>query len=118
MPLFRLALPIILLLGLAFAADASARTAPCIGGFAGSKCLVWSAKVTAVDDGDTITARVAGQGVQKLRLNGVQAMELFNYKPNHRKGYCHALEARNLLNRLIARSHRRVRLYAQHKNSR
>jgi len=103
---------------LVLAPAAGARSAPCLGGFKGSKCLVWNAKVTAVDDGDTITARVAGQGVQKIRLNGVQAMELFNYKPNHRRGYCHAIEARNVLNGLIARSHRHVRLYAQHKNSR
>jgi endonuclease YncB( thermonuclease family) len=116
----RLAIPlcVAVVATLALASTASARTAPCLGGFAGSKCLVWNARVVAVDDGDTITARVAGAGVQKLRLNGVQAMELWNYKPNHRAGYCHALEARNLLNRLIAGSHRRVRLYAQHKNSR
>lgn len=114
----RFVLPLGLALIALLAPAASARSAPCLGGFQGSKCLVWNARVVAVDDGDTITARVAGQGVQKIRLNGVQAMELWNYKPNHRKGYCHAIEARNVLNALIARSHRRVRLYAQHKNSR
>ena len=103
---------------LAFTSAASARKAPCLGGFKGSKCLVWNAKVIAVDDGDTITARVAGQGVQKLRLNGIQTMELWNYKPNHRRGYCHALPARNRLEGLVKGSRRRVRLYAQKKNSR
>jgi endonuclease YncB( thermonuclease family) len=120
MRLFKLALPTALA-GVAMllpAAPASARKAQCIGGFKGSKCLVWNGRVKAVDDGDTLTVRVAGQGVQKVRLNGINAMELWNYKPNHRRGYCHALEARSRLDRLVKGSHRRVRLYAQHKNSR
>jgi endonuclease YncB( thermonuclease family) len=100
------------------AAPASARKAPCLGGAKGSKCLVWNGKVTNVDDGDTLTVRVAGQGVQQVRLNGIQTAELITYKPNHRTGYCHALEARSRLNQLVSGSRRRVRLYAQHKNSR
>ena len=103
---------------LAFAAPAGARKAPCIGGVKGSKCLVWNAKVTNVDDGDTLTVRVAGQGVQQIRLNGIQTMELFTYKPNNRTGYCHALEARSRLLGLVRGSRGRVKLYAQKKNSR
>jgi endonuclease YncB( thermonuclease family) len=116
----RLALPlgVAVTATLAFAASAAARSAPCLGGSADSMCHVWSAKVVAVDDGDTLTVRVAGQGVQKIRLNGIQTMELWNYKPNHRAGYCHALTARNRLDRLVRGSGRRVRLYAQHRNSR
>src|SRR5688572_17670229 len=102
---------------MAFAAPANAK-APCIGGVKGSKCLVWNAKVTNVDDGDTLTVRVAGQGVQQIRLNGVQTMELFTYKPNHRTGYCHALDARSRLLSLVRGSRGRVKLYAQKKNSR
>lgn len=103
---------------LAFAAPAGARKAPCIGGVKGSKCLVWNARVAAVDDGDTLTVRVAGQGLQKIRLNGIQTAELWNYRPNHRRGYCHAVAARSRLERLVRGSGRRVRLYAQRKNSR
>lgn len=117
-PRLALTLCLAILASLAFASGASARSAPCLGGLAGSKCLVWNATVVAVDDGDTITARVAGAGVQHIRLNGVQAMEMFSYKPNHRRGYCHALPARNRLNGLVRRSGGRVKLYAQHKNSR
>src|SRR5687768_11954872 len=103
---------------LALAPASHARKAQCIGGAKGSKCLVWNAKVTNVDDGDTLTVRVAGQGVQRIRLNGIQTAELWSYRPNHRRGYCHAVPARNRLASLIKGSRGRVRLYAQRKNSR
>src|SRR5688500_12985698 len=120
MRLFRLALPLLAaaVMLTAGTSAASARKAQCLGGWPDTKCLVWNAKVVNVDDGDTLTVRVAGQGVQKIRLNGIQTAELFNYKPNHRRGYCHALEARSRLLRLVRGSRGRVRLYAQRKNSR
>ena len=114
LPRIVLSLCFAVMAGCAFAPAASA--APCLGGLAGSKCLAWSAKVVNVDDGDTLTVRIAGAGVQQIRLNGVQTMELWAYKPNHRAGYCHALAARNRLASLV--QGRRVRLFAQHKNSR
>lgn len=103
---------------LAVAPAAHARKAQCIGGAKGSKCLVWNAKVTNVDDGDTLTVRVAGQGIQRIRLNGIQTAELWSYRPNRRRGYCHAVAARNRLASLIQGSRGRVRLYAMRKNSR
>ena len=115
---FRLALSIGLTAVAVLAVASPADAAPCIGGVKGSKCLVWNGKVTNVDDGDTLTVRVRGQGVQQIRLNGIQTMELFTYKPNHRTGYCHALDARSRLAGLVRRSRGRVKLYAQHKNSR
>jgi len=115
---FRLALSIGLAAVAVLALTAPANAASCIGGVKGSKCIVWNGKVTNVDDGDTLTVRVRGQGVQQIRLNGIQTMELFTYKPNHRTGYCHALDARSRLLSLVRGSRGRVKLYAQHKNSR
>jgi endonuclease YncB( thermonuclease family) len=116
----RLVLPL-LAVAVMLTAGASAASAPkaqCVGGWPNAKCLVWDAKVTNVDDGDTLTVRVAGQGVKKIHLNGIQATEIWNYKPNHRTGSCHALEARSRLVRLVKGSRGRVRLYAQHTDSR
>jgi hypothetical protein len=52
-----------------------------------------------------------------VRLSTVQAMELSDYRHNHRRGECHGVEATVRLEQLIKRSHWRVRLAAQDPNS-
>jgi endonuclease YncB( thermonuclease family) len=82
----------------------------------------WHGKVTSFDDGDTVKVAVAGDGThapRRVRLTGVQAMEQIVYSnyPERRRGECHSLEATARLEQLIRRSHRRVRLVAQHAGS-
>lgn len=95
---------------------ADAKMAKCIGGV--GKCHVWNAKVGPVDDGDTVNVKVVGtKKWQKVRLNGVQAMELHVYKHNHRAGECDSVPATLRLAALLKAAKKNVRLYAMHKNS-
>lgn len=72
-----------------------------------------------VDDGDTIDVRLrtlTGKWrTVRVRIIGVQAMEqtVYDKNPRKRRGECHALPATTALERLIKRSHGRVRLSAQ-----
>jgi micrococcal nuclease len=104
---------------LVVAPAASAKMAPCLGGTAGAKCHVWNAKVGPVDDGDTLNAKINGtKKWLKVRLNGVQAMELHSYKHNHRSGECMSVKATLRLAQLVKATHKHIRLYAMNKNSR
>jgi endonuclease YncB( thermonuclease family) len=82
----------------------------------------WHGKVTSFDDGDTVKVDIAGDGThtpRRVRLTGIQAMEqtVYSNYPERRRGFCHSLEATARLEHLIRRSHRRVRLVAQHSSS-
>ena len=102
------------LLLLSSAVPAHARTAPCRPG--GPTCHVWTGKVTAVNDGDTIDVDLAGDGrrsPRRVRFTAVQATELRRYDPRHRSGQCHAVEATEWLERTLRRAGNRVRLSAR-----
>lgn len=77
---------------------------------------IWKGRVTHVSDGDTIDVNIDGDGMgaRRIRLAGIQAMELEDY---YRKtGECHAPEADRRLTRLV--KGKRVRLRAYHASSR
>ena len=118
---FPAALLAALLALVAFAPAAVAKRGACIPGEA-AKCIVWNAKVTFVDDGDTVDVDLNGGGrrVQRVRVTGVDAPELTTYShdPDKRRGVCHGVEATAFTERLIKRSRKRVRLTAQHASSR
>jgi endonuclease YncB( thermonuclease family) len=84
------------------------------------KCRVWTAKVHLGDDGDTVKARVLRGRKwgppERVRLTGIQAMELFDYSRKSRRGACLAVEAAEALERLLYKS--KVRLVAQSASSR
>jgi endonuclease YncB( thermonuclease family) len=97
--------------------------APCRPGTRAPVCTFWNAKVTFVADGDTIRADIEGDGrhaEKTIRFIGINAMELRRYSkyPSRRAGDCHGVEATALVDRYVARSHRRIRLAAQHASSR
>ena len=94
--------------------------APCTPGDAvGPRCTWWNARVTFVADGDTIDARIAGVGTRRIRVIGINAMELSVYgrTPSRRRGACHAVAATALVDRLDRRAGGRIRLAAQHASS-
>ena len=91
---------------------AEARRGPCIPGLKTPKCRVWTGKVMAVADGDTVNVRIRQDGVwssrRDIRMVAIQAMELTNYsRKRGRKGACHAVEAAERLEFLL--QGRRVR---------
>jgi len=78
---------------------------------------VWKGSVTFVDDGDTIEVDVAGDRTPRparIRVTGIQAMELSRYGSRRRAGDCHAVAAARRLERLVRSAHGRVRLTAEH----
>jgi endonuclease YncB( thermonuclease family) len=100
------------------AAPATAATGPCRPGGPGPTCRIWTARVVDVNDGDTIDVDIDGDGSRhrfSIRFIGVQAMEETRYSttPSKRRGQCHALQATNLVERLMKLGHHRVRLSAQ-----
>lgn len=97
---------------------ALAATAPCTPYGDGTVCQIQTARVTEVNDGDTIDVDIDGDGrrhVDHIRFIGVQAMEQTRYSvtPSKRRGQCHALEATDLVEKLMRQGHHRVRLAAQ-----
>jgi micrococcal nuclease len=105
----RFALPLLLflaaLVGYPAAAEA-VRRGPCIPGTKRPKCRVWTGKVVAVADGDTVNVRIRQNGHwserKDVRLLGIQAMELTDYSRAHgRRGECHAVEAAERLEFLL-----------------
>src|SRR5215218_6362364 len=117
MPLIRI-LVCLAVAALAIPTIAEARKGPCVAGKKRPRCTFTPARVTFVADGDTIRARIAGRE-KTVRFTGINAMELHRYSstPSKRRGECHGVEATNLVDRYIKRSHRRVRLAAQHLGS-
>src|SRR5688572_33460334 len=103
------------------ASAASERRVPCIPGEDKPVCHVWTGKVKPVDDGDTVNVKINGDGIRhrvKVRLTGIQAMELSSYSRKHgRAGQCHSVEATERLQSLIRGAGRRVRLTARHEDS-
>lgn len=97
------------------------KRAPCVPGEKKPLCHVWIGKVKPVDDGDTINVKIRGDGIKrrvKVRLTGIQAMELRSYsRKNGRAGECHAVKATKRLQQLIRGAGRRVRLAALHEDS-
>src|SRR5688500_8743256 len=112
----------VLLAAVALPQAASARRGPCIPGQKKPTCRIWTGKVKPVDDGDTINVDIAGDLTSrrlKVRLIGVQAMELRSYSRYHgRSGECHAVEAAERVEQLLAPAHGRVRVAAISAHSR
>jgi endonuclease YncB( thermonuclease family) len=103
-------------------APASAARGPCIPAKKrGAKCHVATGKVGPVDDGDTITVNVFGDGKrrkQKIRLTGIQTMELTRYgRKRGRRGECHSVRAAERLEQIIRRGRSRVRILARDRSS-
>jgi endonuclease YncB( thermonuclease family) len=101
---------------------AHAARGPClVDGPKKPKCIVWTGKVGAVDDGDTINVNLKGDRTRrkvKIRLTGIQAMELTRYgRRRGRRGECNAVKAAERLEQLIRRGGSRVRVAAQHAGS-
>jgi endonuclease YncB( thermonuclease family) len=106
---------------LAMVAPAAAPTArgdraPCVAGQERPLCHIWTGTVTKVHDGDTISVDVDRDGTRrpaKVRLTGIQAMELSRYaKRTGRSGECHGVDATERLEMLVYQSDNRVRLAA------
>ena len=77
-------------------------------------------KVTHVDDGDTVDVDLAGDGTstpQRIRMTGINAMELTTYSsyPDRWQGECHAVDAAKRLYALVYG--KTVRVTAQDKAS-
>jgi endonuclease YncB( thermonuclease family) len=113
-----LVLLLVLVALLAAPAPASAATGPCRPDGSGPTCRMWTARVVDVNDGDTIDVDLNGDGSRRhyaIRFIGVQAMEQTRYShtPSKRRGQCHALQATNLVERLVRLGRHRVRLAAQ-----
>jgi endonuclease YncB( thermonuclease family) len=98
------------------ALPAAARADAACGPAAAGPCHVWTGHVTGVNDGDTVFVDLDGDGSRRsatIRFIGVQAMELRRYNnsdPSRRRGDCHAMQANDLVERLVRRAHGRVRL--------
>jgi endonuclease YncB( thermonuclease family) len=113
--------PILLLAAAAACARPAAAlaTAPCQAQPGSPQCHFWYGKATFIDDGDTLDVDIAGdrsRASRRIRISGIQAMELRRYSTyaSRRRGACHAVAAANRLQRLVKLSHGRVRLAAQH----
>jgi len=118
-------LPILLLAVVAACLQPAAAhaTAPCLPHAGKPLCHVWYGRATFIDDGDTIDVDIAGDGIRaprRVRFTGINAMELHRYSKYaaRRRGDCHAVAAANRVERLVRRSHWRVRLAAQQPSSR
>jgi micrococcal nuclease len=109
-------------LGCVFAAGADAATrGPCIPGKSRPVCYHWDARVNHISDDDTLSVDVLGDGTgaaKRVRMTGINAMELDVYASNRREGTCHAVEAAERLEGLIEGARNRVRLSAQDPASR
>ena len=94
----------------------AAKRGPCIPGQKKPVCRIWSGKVKPVDDGDTVNVDIKGDLTArkaKVRLTGIQAMELRSYSRFFgRSGECHSVEAAERVEKLLRRSRNRVRLAA------
>jgi micrococcal nuclease len=64
-------------------------------------------EVIRVVDGDTVIARINGK-THRIRITGLNAMELTDYRPGHRKGECHARQATRRLEALVLDKQMRI----------
>ena len=100
---------------------ARATTGPCLPERLKPDCHVSTGKVKRVNDGDTLDVAIRGDGrprALKVRLAGIQAMELRRYSRTRRAGECTAVAATRTLERLVRGSRRRVRLSSLHAGTR
>lgn len=104
------------------ASAAQAKGGACLPDYPhGAHCHVWTGKVRQIDDGDTLDASVPRDGlggVLRVRIIGVQAMELTSYRVAQRAGDCHAIDATRRLEQLVRRSKNRIRVSALYPESR
>jgi micrococcal nuclease len=103
-------------------AAAGTATAPCLPAGPSPRCLVWTGKVVVVNDGDTLSVDLAGDGTstpRSIRLINAQAMEQTVYSsiPQRRRGECHSLAATARLEQLVKAGGGVVRLTAQQASS-
>ena len=103
-------------------AAAATATAPCLPSGPSPFCLVWTGTVVRVNDGDTLSVDVAGDGTstpRSIRLINAQAMEQTVYSsiPQRRRGECHSLAATARLEQLVKAGGGVVRLTAQQASS-
>jgi endonuclease YncB( thermonuclease family) len=99
------------------AAPAAAASGPCVVGGKEPTCTIYRGSVPyQANDGDTVDVRLDGapQGARltRVRLAGVQAMELTDYG-TARAGDCEGVQAARRLDELLDLGGRRVRLAAQ-----
>src|SRR5687767_6211434 len=97
------------------APEAGGPRAPCLGAEPMRACHVWTGTVLRVSDGDTIAVDIDRDGTRrpaKVRLTGIQAMELTRYGKLTRAGECHGVDATERLEELVNASGGRVRLAA------
>ncbi|MEU7908760.1 lamin tail domain-containing protein [Actinoplanes sp. NPDC049118] len=104
------------------AAPAAAASAPCLPEAGSPVCRSWTGRVTAVNDGDTLSVDITGDGTstpRSIRLINVQAMEQTVYSPiaSRRRGECHSLVATARVEQLVRAGGGVVRLTAQHASS-
>ncbi|AGZ41829.1 lamin tail domain-containing protein [Actinoplanes friuliensis] len=104
------------------AAPAVAASAPCLPDGTGPVCQVWTGKVTYVNDGDTMSVDLAGDGTstpRSIRFINVQAMEQTVYSSvvARRRGECHSLAATARVEQLVKAGQGVVRLTAQNASS-
>ena len=102
--------------------SAAHATARCPAQTGGPRCHLWYGKATFIDDGDTIDVDIHGDGMhtpRRVRFTGINAMELRRYSKyaRRRRGACHAVSAADLVQRLVHRAHRHVRLAARRPSS-
>jgi endonuclease YncB( thermonuclease family) len=104
------------------ASAAQAKSGACLPDYPhGAHCHVWTGKVRNVDDGDTLDASVPGDGlggVLRVRIIGIQAMELTSYRTAARAGDCHAVDATRRLEQLVKRSKGKIRVSSLYTGSR
>ncbi|MBX5443354.1 MAG: lamin tail domain-containing protein [Solirubrobacteraceae bacterium] len=104
-------------------AGAVVEQVPCLPDRPEPVCWSWTATVTHISDGDTLDV-VFHDPVEprsaRVRINGIQAMELTRYSQRRelRQGECHAVEATARLEELVAASGGLVRLTAQNPDAR
>lgn len=66
--------------------------------------------VSRVVDGDTLIVKIKGRS-HRVRITGLNAMELTDYRRHHRKGECHARQATRRMQDMVL--HKRVRITAR-----
>ena len=114
-----LALVVVGLIATRSASAAQPDSGPCSEGEDSPTCDFTYGDLVFVADGDTIDVDIAGVGVRRVRLTGVNAMEqtVYSRDPARRRGACHAVEATARLERLLQKGGGRVRLAAQNPES-